>query len=76
VACNGKPTDAQLDAIAQTKRPICMMLDADAQLLGDMAALRLRMRGKQVHVAKLAPGTDPGELTREQFVDLLFGGGN
>jgi hypothetical protein len=53
-----------------------MMLDADAQLLGDMAALRLRMRGKPVHVAKLAPGTDPGELTREQFVDLLFGGGN
>ena len=76
VACNGKPTDTQLDVIAKTKRPICMMLDADAQLLGDMAALRLRMRGKQVHVAKLAPGTDPGELTREQFVDLLFGGGN
>jgi hypothetical protein len=74
VACNGKPTDAQLDVIAKTKRPICMMLDADAQLVGDMAALRLRMRGKQVHTARLSPGTDPGELDSEQFADLLFGG--
>ena len=74
VACNGKPTDAQLEVIAKAKRPICMMLDADAQLVGDMAALRLRMRGKEVHTAKLAPGTDPGELSSEQFADLLFGG--
>lgn len=82
VACNGKPTDAQLEVIAQAKRPICMMLDADAQLQGSMAALRLRMnislQGKDtpVYVAKLDPGTDPGELTREQFVELLFKGDN
>lgn len=68
----GKPTDAQVDILARSKRDLVIMLDADARAEASSTKVRLRLRGKEVRVAYLEPGMDPGDMTIDQFADLLF----
>jgi DNA primase len=62
VAVLGKPTTAQENIIAKTKRPICVALDGDAWQEGWAFAMRLRVRGRTAHPLKLPPCEDPATL--------------
>lgn len=57
---------------ARAVRPVCVMLDADAQANTEAVYRRLLLRGVDVRAARLPPGTDPGELAPEQFYGLLY----
>jgi len=72
VASLGQPTDEHIEILARASRPVCVMLDADAQSNTEAVYRRLLMRGVDVRAARLPPGSDPGELSPEQFYGLLY----
>lgn len=72
VAVLGKPTDAQIDILARSKRDLVLMLDADARDELRQTQVRLRLRGKETRVVYLPPGIDPGDLPVTDFIDLIL----
>lgn len=72
VACQGKPSDAQVALLAMSPRPLVLMLDADARADAYDTQRRLRMRGKDTRIVHLPPGEDPGTTSVEDFINYLF----
>ena len=64
VAVLGKPSIAQIEALAQAQRPVVALLDGDAWVEGWSLALRLRMMGVRAGAVRLPPRTDPDEVDR------------
>ena len=65
IAVLGKPTHAQVHAMASARRPIAIVLDGDAWEEGEMLALRLRLDGQRAGSVKLPPRIDPDEVDKE-----------
>jgi hypothetical protein len=64
VAVLGKPTEAQVLAMAAARRPVVVVLDGDAWEQGWMLALRLRLEGQRAGAVRLPPTLDPDEVPR------------
>lgn len=62
VAVLGKPSHWQVEAIAETRRPVVVVLDGDAHEEGRALAFRLRLRGVKAGHVRLPPRTDPDEV--------------
>jgi hypothetical protein len=73
VACLGKPTDNQVEIIAQAKRPVVMFLDGDARMENRGTMLRLALRGAPVRAVYLPPAIDPGDISHATFLEYLLG---
>jgi DNA primase len=67
VAVLGKPSDQQVDALINAKRPVVIVLDGDAWLEGKWLAARLCLRGKRAGHIRLPPGVDPDEVDRKEL---------
>lgn len=65
VAVLGKPTPAQVYALASARRPIAVVLDGDAWEEGEMLALKLRFEGQRAGSVHLPPRVDPDEVDRD-----------
>ncbi len=64
VACLGKPSDRQFEALLAARRPLAVVLDGDAVEEGWAFALRLQFYGKRAGCVRLPPATDPDEVDR------------
>lgn len=64
VAVLGKPSEAQIEALAMSKRPVVVVLDGDAWEEGWSLAMRLRFDGARAGFVKLPPRLDPDEVDR------------
>lgn len=64
VALLGKPSDAQVYALADSPRPIVIALDGDAWREGEQLAMRLALEGQRAGSIRLPPGKDPDEVDR------------
>lgn len=71
VACFGQPTEEHFQVLLGAQRPLCMMLDADRRDHNRSWAQRLWMHGKDVSLAEVPAGKDPGKITHEDFLALL-----
>jgi hypothetical protein len=67
----GKPTKEIKQVLLESRRPLAIAMDADAQQLGWSLATWLQLEGKRASFVQLPPGTDPGELSREEFSSLV-----
>lgn len=73
VACFGKPTHAQIDLLAEARRPLFIVLDADAWAESWALACKLRVfHGVDAIPVYLPPGCDPGG-TPSHALALLAG---
>lgn len=62
VACLGKLSHAQMDALQETKRPVVAVLDGDAWVESWALAARLRFEGRRAGFVRLPPKVDPDEV--------------
>lgn len=62
VAILGKPSDPQVWALAECKRPVAVCLDGDAWEEGETLAMRLRLEGQRAGNIVLPPTLDPDEV--------------
>jgi DNA primase len=67
VAVLGKPSDAQVQALVTTRRPVAVVLDGDAHEEGEALAMRLRCEGQRAGYVWLPPRMDPDEIPAEQL---------
>lgn len=67
VATLGKTSDAVLELLLPTTRPIVLVPDGDAYAEGWAARNRLRLEGKRAGVVQLPPKKDPDEYGREEL---------
>lgn len=67
----GKPTKEVKQALLESRRPLAIAMDADAQQLGWSLATWLQLEGKRASFVQLPPGTDPGELSTEEFSSIV-----
>ena len=65
VACLGKLSHAQMDALQETARPVVAVLDGDAWAESWALAARLRFEGKRAGFVRLPPKVDPDEVDPE-----------
>lgn len=72
VACFGQPTKHHVETLLGASRPLCVMLDGDKRREGRALAQELYLFGKDVTLAEVPPGTDPGKLPHDKFMDLLL----
>lgn len=64
VAILGKPSHWQVQMLAQSKRPISVVLDGDAWQEGLALSLTLRTMGQRAGYVRLPPKKDPDEVDR------------
>jgi len=62
VAVLGMPSATQVEILSQSKRPMSVVLDADAWLKGYALSLQLRLAGCRASCVKLLDGADPDEV--------------
>lgn len=62
VAVLGMPSENQIKILATSKRPLVVVLDADAWEKGLALSLRLRLEGCQAGNVRLVDGADPDEV--------------
>lgn len=62
VACLGKPSPPQVEAMIASKRPIVVLLDGDAWRESLALMLRLRLHSRNAASIRLPPAMDPGKL--------------
>ena len=72
VACLGKPTEEQIEALVQARRPVVMALDGDAWEEAWAVSRRIGLRGKDACSIHLLPKTDPGVTTRKDLWDMAL----
>ncbi len=68
VAVLGKPSEDQIEALCQARRPVSVVLDGDAWQEGWSLGLRLQFEGKLAGSVKLPPRIDPDEIP----LDVLY----
>lgn len=61
----GQPKEAQIGALLEARRPVCVVLDGDVWEASRMLALRLRFEGQRAGFVRLPPKVDPDEVPRE-----------
>lgn len=70
MAVLGKPTEAHLEKLLKTKRPVIFCLDGDAWRESEACSLKLKVDGKIASgFVKLPPGYDPNEVSREWLLE-------
>jgi hypothetical protein len=62
VACLGKPSDSQIEALIAGRRPVVVALDGDAWHESEMLAVQLRLEGKRVGWLHLPAKKDPASV--------------
>lgn len=63
VAFLGKPGPKQVELLLDSERPVCICLDGDAWLEGEMLGRKLQFLGRdRVRWLRLPPRTDPGSV--------------
>ncbi len=62
VACLGKPSKDQVEALKKSKSPLVIALDSDAWKQGWSLAQQLKFLGVECGFVKLPPGEDPGSV--------------
>lgn len=72
VGCLGAPSDTQIEILMRSKRPLVFVLDPDAKLGALQLINRFALRGRDVRVAHLPPGQDPGTTSVTDFINLIF----
>lgn len=72
VACLGKPSHTHVEMLRRVKRPLAIVLDADAQREGWALAQQLRLDGVNASFVKLAPGTDPGDADPDWLLEEVY----
>lgn len=76
VACLGKPSFRQVEALLAARRPVVAVLDGDAWREAEALALRLRFEGMRAGFVRLPPTRDPAtvnpEVTRRRARDALL----
>jgi len=65
VACLGKLSHLQTDALLACKRPISIVLDGDAWQESWAIAMRLRFEGQRAGYVRLPPRVDPDEVDKD-----------
>lgn len=65
VACLGKLSHLQFEALLACPRPVCMVLDGDAWQEAWATAIRLRFEGKRAGFVRLPPKIDPDEVDKD-----------
>jgi hypothetical protein len=65
VAVLGKPTEQQVAAIAEARRPVAVCLDGDAADEGWALAQRLTLQGVHAGAVRLPPASDPATVDRQ-----------
>lgn len=73
VACLGKPSHTHRDMLKRVKRPIAIVLDADAQREGWALAQSLKLHGVRAEFIKLPAGSDPGDADPDWLLGEVFG---
>jgi DNA primase len=71
VALLGKPSEGQINMLANTYRPLCVVLDGDAWLESEMLCLRLRIEGVRASWIRLPPKKDPADLSVKDLKSLV-----
>lgn len=69
VACLGKPSHDQVDWLAETKRPIAVVLDGDAWGESWALAAKLRFNGQRAGFIRLPSKTDPNTTDPAWLLD-------
>jgi len=62
VAVLGKPGEAQVQELAQARRPVVVVLDGDAWAEGWAMSMQLRLAGQRAGHVRLPPCKDPDEV--------------
>lgn len=62
VAVLGMPSARQVEILSQSKRPLAVVLDADAWIKGYALSMQLRLAGCRAGCVKLLDGADPDEV--------------
>jgi len=62
VAVLGKASEAQMEALQESKRPVVIVLDGDAWQEGWAMAARLKFKGQRAGSVRLPPKLDPDEV--------------
>lgn len=65
VALLGDATEAQIQILIRSRRPLVVVLDGDAHRKAWALATRLRFEGARAEYIRLAPQTDPDEVDAE-----------
>ncbi len=69
VAVLGKPTEENLEALIDARRPVAVVLDGDAHEEGWALMMKLRLAGQRAGTIKLGPRVDPDEVPRDVLRD-------
>lgn len=69
VACLGKPSHIQVEWLAETERPIAVVLDGDSWGESWALAARMRFNGKRAGFVRLPPKTDPNQVDPAWLLD-------
>jgi DNA primase len=69
VACLGKPSQWQVEALSASDRPVVVALDGDAWQEGRALALRLKIMGQRATFLHLPPKSDPGDMLPGELLD-------
>jgi hypothetical protein len=72
VACLGKPSAAHYEMLKKVRRPLAIVLDADAQREGWALAQMLQLDGVNASYVKLRPGSDPGDTDPEWLLEEVY----
>ena len=64
VAVLGKPSQEQTFMLADTHRPVAVVMDGDAWAEGMELSLKLQLEGQRAGFVRLPPRTDPDEVDR------------
>lgn len=67
VAVMGMPSENQVQILATSKRPLVVVLDADAWEKGLALSMRLRLEGCRAGCVRLLDGADPDEVDRSDL---------
>lgn len=67
VAVLGMPSEKQVLLLSKSKRPLVVVLDADAWEKGYALSMRLRLEGCRAGCVKLLDGADPDEVDRSDL---------
>lgn len=66
-ACLGKPSQLQVEALYEARRPVCICLDGDAWEEAHMLSCKLQFDNRRAGCLRLPAGVDPAELSSESL---------
>ena len=69
VACLGKPSKWQQEALKVTRRPVAVCLDGDAWEEGYALAMSLRLEGVRTGFVRLPPKQDPADVDPQWLME-------